>query len=99
MYFCLPIMIPTTMKHTKTYTNSTWSTSKTWYILVKYTGSYGSNVVNYVTRQVNLFLKTYHIYEATYRVAGFIFLNLLDLSDKNRGSITLPLSILYVSIL
>ena len=56
-------------KITKTYTNSTWNTSKTWYIKVSYTPNSttttGSNVVNYVTmiRKRNRQL----------RLSGFVF--------------------------
>jgi len=84
---------------TKTYTNSTWSTKKTWYIKVTFSKKSASvtnangNVVNYVTCQPNHFSEIYYKYEATVKVVGFYF---LKFDRRNRGSrLWLPLYSIY----
>ena len=57
--------------NTKTYTNSTWNTSKTWYIKVSFTknstsNTGGSNVVNYDTNYVTKRILLYTFSIPTY---------------------------------
>ena len=55
------------VKVTKTYTNSTWSTNKTWYIQTKYSKNSSRNVVNYEPMLREYTYSSKSLYNSQYR--------------------------------